>query len=301
MKFFTFKKGGLERVGVLKDGKALDLYEAYRKLYETVESPGFLLDLKKLISLGKPALEVAKELEAEWPLEAELGEIDWQPPITSPDKVLCPAVNYRAHGQEVSTPPPSKPYFFTKFASSLVGHEKPVVKHKIVNKLDWEVELGIVIGKPGEYIDVRRALDYVFGFTVLNDVSARDWQFPEGWPKVLNPYGQNWVWGKAMDRSTPVGPVVVTKDEVQDPNSLSMSLKVNGFEEQRGNTRDLIFKVEELVSWASMGITLVPGDIISTGTPPGVGYAKGKFLKVGDVMEATVEGVGTIRNRVVEE
>lgn len=163
------------------------------------------------------------------------------------------------------------------------------------------MELGIVIGKHAKYVDPGNALNHVFGFTVFNDVSVRDWQFPEGWPKTLNPYGQNWVWGKAMDNTTPVGPVIVTIDEIRNPNSLSMSLKVNGVIEQNGNTRDLVFKVEELVSWASQGITLGPGDIISTGTPPGVGFAKGKYLKPGDVMEAVIEGVGTLRNKVVQE
>ncbi|BCS93813.1 putative 2-keto-3-deoxyxylonate dehydratase [Metallosphaera sp. J1] len=302
MRLFTFLKFGETRIGLERDSRRLDLYEAYKLVYGTKEAPGFLLDMKKLIMLGKPVMNVLHELEREWPKEAELtGTLEWSPPVPYPEKILCPAVNYRAHGQEAGTAPPPKPYFFTKFASSLVGHEMPVIRPKVTEKLDWEVELGIVIGKPGKYIEPERALDYVFGFTVFNDVSVRDWQFPEGWPKTLNPYGQNWVWGKAMDRTTPVGPVIVTRDEIGDPNSLSMTLKVNGNIEQNGNTRDLIFNVQQLVSWASRGITLSPGDIISTGTPPGVGFAKGKYLKPGDVMEAIIEGIGTLRNKVEQE
>lgn len=301
MRIFSFIKQGKERVGIEKDSKRLDLYEGYRLKYGTDSAPDFLTDMKKLISLGVPALNVVSEIQTSWPKEAELTEVDWLPPVTNPDKVLCPAVNYKAHGQEAGTPPPAKPYFFTKFPSSLIGNEKPIVKPRVTEKLDWEVELGVIIGKSCKYVRPDQAMNCLFGFTVFNDVSVRDWQFPEGWPKVLNPYGQNWVWGKAMDRTTPVGPIIVTKDEIRDPSSLSMWLKVNGEKEQEGNTKDLVFSVQELVSWASMGITLSPGDIISTGTPPGVGFAKNKYLKAGDVVEAHVEGIGTLRNKVEQE
>jgi 2-keto-4-pentenoate hydratase/2-oxohepta-3-ene-1,7-dioic acid hydratase (catechol pathway) len=300
MRLLTYSRGGVRRVGILKD-EILDAPEAYKLVYGVDEAPDFTYDPRKLIALGEPAMNVIKELERMWPKEALVQVNEFEPPIPDPEKILCPAVNYRAHGQEAGTAPPSKPYFFTKFPSSLVGHQQPVVRPKVTEKLDWEVEMGIVIGKPGKYIDVEKALDHVFGYTVFNDVSVRDWQFPEGWPKSLNAYGQNWVWGKAMDKTTPVGPVIVTKDEIGNPNNLSLTLKVNGVLEQQGTTRDLVFNVQELISWASKGITLRPGDIISTGTPPGVGFPRNKFLKPGDVMEAYVEGVGTLRNQVVQE
>lgn len=300
MKLLTFSIQGQRRVGILR-GEILDVPKAYKLVYGVTEVPDFAFDLKKLIALGEPAIRVMRELEASWPKEAVVNVTEFESPIPNPEKILCPAVNYRAHGQEAGTPPPSKPYFFTKFPSSLVGHQQPVLKPKVAERLDWEVEMGIVIARSGKYVSVETALDYVFGYTVFNDVSVRDWQFPEGWPKSLNAYGQNWIWGKAMDKTTPVGPVVVTKDEIRDPNNLSLTLKVNGNLEQQGNTRDLVFNVQELISWASKGITLRPGDIISTGTPPGVGFPRNKFLKPGDVMEASVEGIGTLRNPVVQE
>jgi 2-keto-4-pentenoate hydratase/2-oxohepta-3-ene-1,7-dioic acid hydratase in catechol pathway len=302
MKLLTFAKGGVRRVGLFKDGKILDLPEAYKAVYGTLEAPDFLYDMRKLIDLGDPALEAARRLgEAAkgpfyWP-----GEVTWEPPVPNPEKIFGVAVNYRTHGQETGLEPPERPYFFPKFPNALVGHEGLVVKHKVVQKLDWEVELVVVVGRPGKYIQPEKALDHVFGYAVGNDISIRDWQFPPGWPQQLNPYGQHWIWGKSMDTAAPVGPYVVTRDEVPDPNRLGLRLWVNGQLEQEGNTSDLIFNIQQLIHWASQGITLKPGDLIFTGTPPGVGFPKGKFLKGGDVVEAEVDGIGRLRNYVVEE
>jgi 2-keto-4-pentenoate hydratase/2-oxohepta-3-ene-1,7-dioic acid hydratase in catechol pathway len=180
-----------------------------------------------------------------------------------------------------------------------VGHEQPIVKHRVVQKMDWEVELVVVMGRAGKYIPPEKALDYVFGYAVGVDVSMRDWQNPD--EKTARQYGKNWIWGKSMDTAAPVGPYIVTRDEVTEPNRLGLRLWVNGNLEQVGNTSELIFNVQQLIYWASQGITLKPGDMIFTGTPPGVGWAKGKFLKGGDVVEAEVEKIGVLRNYVVEE
>ena len=303
MKLLTFRKGEVRRVGVLQGDVIIDLPKAYLAVYDAFEAPDFLYDMKKLIAVGRPALEIVDYLARKAPEEAKLSpkEIVWEPPVTNPEKIFAVAVNYKAHGQEAGVKPPERPYFFPKFPNALVGHAQPVIKHKVTQKVDWEVELVVVIGRAGKYIDPARALDYVFGYTVGNDISIRDWQFPPGWPQQLNPYGQNWIWGKSMDTAAPVGPYIVTKDEIEDPNRLGLRLRVNGQLEQEGNTSELIFNVQQLIHWASQGITLKPGDLIFTGTPPGVGFPKGKFLKHGDVVEAEVEKIGVLRNYVVEE
>ena len=303
MRLLTFTKNGVRKLGLFKNDAVIDLPKAYLTAYDATEVPEFLYDMRKFISVGNLALDVAKYLEKHAAGDAYLkpAEIRWEPPVPNPEKIFAVAVNYRAHGQEAGVRPPEKPYFFPKFPNALVGHEGYVVKHRVAQKVDWEVELVVVMGRPGKYIPPEKALDYVFGYAVGNDISIRDWQFPPGWPQQLNPYGQNWIWGKSMDTAAPVGPFIVTKDEVPDPNKLGLRLWVNGQLEQEGNTSELIFNVQQLIHWASQGITLKPGDHIFTGTPPGVGWAKGKFLRGGDVVEAEVEHIGLLRVYVVEE
>ncbi|MCU7787728.1 fumarylacetoacetate hydrolase family protein [Pyrobaculum sp. 3827-6] len=301
MKLLTFRKGDVRKVGLFLDGEILDLPKAYLAVYDAYEAPEFLYDMRKLIAVGRPALDVVDYLARRAPAEARLGakEITWDPPVPNPEKIFAVAVNYKAHGAETGMEPPERPYFFPKFPNALVGHEQPIVKHRVVQKMDWEVELVVVMGKAGKYIPPEKALDYVFGYAVGVDVSMRDWQNPD--EKTARQYGKNWIWGKSMDTAAPVGPYIVTKDEVTDPNRLGLRLWVNGNLEQVGNTSELIFNVQQLIHWASQGITLKPGDMIFTGTPPGVGWAKGKFLKGGDVVEAEVEKIGVLRNYVVEE
>ncbi len=160
----------------------------------------------------------------------------------------------------------------------------------------------VIIGKKGKYIKKTEAMDHVLGFTVADDVSFRDLQFPSGWPNVLNPYGQNWVKGKSLDYAFPLGPWVITADEIDDPYSLNIRTTVNGEVKQDGNTSDMIFSIEELIEYASNGITLMPGDVISTGTPHGVAaFNQERFLSEGDIVEVTVSKVGYIRNRVKKE
>lgn len=290
------------KVGVFVNGFIVDLPMAYMRVYETTEAPDFLYSMRKLISYGEPVLRIVKELVdravrlGDQSLLHSQDSIKWLPPVTDPEKILCVAVNYRAHGEESGSKPPERPYFFTKFRNALIGHNQPIIKPKASRQVDWEVELGVVIGKVGKYIEVNKAMDYVFGYVITNDVSMRDWQFPS-----INPYGMDWVHGKSMDSAMPVGPYIVTRDEIPDPHNLRIMLRVNGNVEQDDNTRNLIFKVPDLVHWASQGITLKPGDYISTGTPSGVGFPKGKFLKGGDVVESVIEGIGTLRNSVVEE
>jgi len=302
MRLLTFEVNGVVKVGLYTGRGIVDLPKAYLAIYEAESAPEFLYSMRRLIEIGEPALRLISELgdraikSGRGDLLINPASINWLPPVTDPEKILCVAVNYRAHGEESSTKPPERPYFFPKFRNALIGNGQPIVKPKASNKVDWEVELGVVIGRRGKYIDVKDAFNHVFGYVVTNDISMRDWQFPS-----MGQFGMDWIHGKSMDGAMPVGPYVVTRDEVPDPHNLRLTLRVNGVVEQDGNTRDLIFKIPELIHWASQGITLKPGDYISTGTPAGVGFPKGKFLKHGDVVEAEVEGIGLLRNPVVNE
>lgn len=216
------------------------------------------------------------------------------PPVY-PEKVFLPAVNFRSHSTETSMSPPKEPYFFMKGRNAIIGHNEPILVPKGLRRVDYEGEIGIVIGKRGKYIKKEDAMDYIFGFTIVNDVSFRDYQFPE-----MHPYGLNWVMGKSLDNGMPLGPWIVTKDEIKFP--LRIITKVNGKVVQEGSTDDMIFKIEELISYISHGITLEPGDIITTGTPAGVAeFATKEYLKEGDVVEVEVPQIGILRNPVKEE
>ncbi len=185
------------------------------------------------------------------------------------------------------------PTIFTKAITSITGpYDDIAIDPSISDKLDWEVELGVVIGRPGANITRRDAMDHVFGYFVLNDVSARD---------IQNGWGGQFFKGKSLDRSCPTGPWVVTKDEVPDPGKLALRLTLNGVVKQDSNTEDMIHPVDAIIEWSSMGMTLLAGALIATGTPDGVGFARTppEYLKAGDVMETEVAGIGVLRNRIV--
>ena len=188
---------------------------------------------------------------------------------------------------------PQVPVLFPKYTNCLAAHEDEIVIPREVSQCDYEAELAVVIGRTAKKVSVESALDYVYGYTILNDVSARDLQLHEG----------QWTRGKTIDGFAPTGPWIVTADEISDPGRLDISLKLNGETMQSSNTKELIFNIPYLISFLSRTITLQPGDIISTGTPPGVGMGRKPpvWLKPGDVVEVTVEGIGTLRNTFVEE
>jgi 2-keto-4-pentenoate hydratase/2-oxohepta-3-ene-1,7-dioic acid hydratase in catechol pathway len=228
-------------------------------------------------------------------------EVRWYPPIPHPPKnVFCVGRNYaghaaesaRARGAEVKIP--KIPVFFTKAPTSVSGPFDDIPwDRSATQQVDWEAELGAIIGMGGRNIRKDDAMRHVFGYTVINDVTARDLQ---------NSHGQ-WFKGKSLDHFCPMGPYVVTADEFGDPHSKGIALRVNGVMKQQGNTRDMIFPVDTLIESLSQGLTLEPGDIIATGTPDGVGFARTppEFLQDGDIMETEVEGIGTLRNRVVAD
>jgi len=220
------------------------------------------------------------------------GEYTLEAPINDPEKVFCVGMNYVDHCTEQNFPIPEEPLIFSKFSSSVCGPNADVLYNpKLVKKMDFEVELVIVVGKKGKNVSKANAMDYVAGYTVAHDVSARDWQ--------LEKNGKQWLLGKTMDTFCPIGPAIVTKDGL-DPHKLGLRCRLNGDIVQDSNTDQLIFKTETLIEWISALITIKPGDIILTGTPPGVGCFRNPplWLKAGDVVECEIDGIGVVTNKI---
>jgi 2-keto-4-pentenoate hydratase/2-oxohepta-3-ene-1,7-dioic acid hydratase in catechol pathway len=214
------------------------------------------------------------------------------PPVPVPPKIVCLGLNYRDHAEEAHVPIPDRPLLFSKPSTAIIGPEDFVVYPKTSSQVDYEVELAAIIGKRGKDIAESDAFDHVAGYTVFNDISARDIQFAD----------KQWFRGKSFDTFAPTGPCLVLREQVGDPHNLKMELRVNGEVRQRSTTANMIFKIPQLVAFISNAMTLQPGDIIATGTPAGVGYyarPERRLLKPGDLMEAEIEGVGVLRNRVV--
>ncbi len=207
------------------------------------------------------------------------------PPISRPSKIVCVGLNYAKHAAESGMNIPDEPVLFFKSSSAITGPYDPIIIPKNSSKTDWEVELAIVIGKRASYVSKEDALNYIAGYVLHNDVSEREFQIERS--------GQ-WVKGKSCDSFAPIGPFIATADEIENPNNLNLWLKVNGEEMQNSNTSDFIFNIEEVVSYISQFMTLIPGDIISTGTPFGVGFGLNppKYLKEGDIVELGIEGLG---------
>ncbi len=282
MRFLTYLTDDGPHLGVLR-GEAV------------VPVPG--LDMLGLIEAGAAGQQQAGAASGA-PLP--LASLRLLAPIPNPRRnVFCIGLNYLAHAQEgadargVPLKLPERPLFFTKGTLTVVGPNDDIPFDDNVSvQIDWEVELGVVIGRAGKNIPASDALDYVFGYTVLNDVSARDLQ---------NAHGGQFFKGKSLDGSCPMGPVIVTRDEIGDPHNLPVRCRVNGVTKQDSTTAEFIFNIPAVIEWLSKGMTLLPGDVIATGTPAGVGFARTppEFLKPGDVVECEVEGIGTIRNNVV--
>jgi 2-keto-4-pentenoate hydratase/2-oxohepta-3-ene-1,7-dioic acid hydratase in catechol pathway len=226
------------------------------------------------------------------PVVRPLGRVRFLSPIPRPARnIFCVGRNYVEHAKERGAEVPTVPVFFTKPPTAIVGHEAGVVHWPVTQSLDYEVELAVVIGKSGRDIPRAKAYDYVFGYTVLNDVTARDLQRKHA----------QWFKGKSLDTFAPVGPWIVHKSALADPHALRIALRVNGEVRQEATTEDMVFRIEELIEVLSAGMTLEPGDILATGTPSGVGagFVPPQWLKVGDVIEAEIEGIGVLRNRIV--
>ncbi|MEM0123703.1 MAG: fumarylacetoacetate hydrolase family protein [Conexivisphaerales archaeon] len=294
MKIINYLHRGIKRVGILRNDVIADLSETFSRYGLRVNSLDYLLKMNLIDRLDKAISETSTSFK--------LSEVVVLPPILQPEKIMLAAVNYHSHEMEQGASRPEMPYLFTKFRNALTGPYDDILLPSLSNKMDYEGELAVIIGKKGKFIKKSDAMNYVLGFATADDISFRDLQFPPGWPTNPNPYGQNWLRGKSLDSAFPLGPYAVTSDEIGDPRSLNIRTTVNGELRQDGNTSDMIFGIDELIEYASNGITLVPGDVISTGTPGGVAvFSNRAYLKEGDIVEVTVSKVGYIRNRVKRE
>jgi 2,4-diketo-3-deoxy-L-fuconate hydrolase len=282
MKLIRFGEIGREKPGVLlKDGTRLDVSEFGSDYDEEFFATGGLTKLRNwLAKQGGSALRVRESVR--------LG-----PPICRPSKIVCIGLNFRDHAEESGMEIPKEPVIFFKATSSLAGPNDFLVIPKNATKVDWEVELAVVMEKRASYVRRENAMEYVAGFALHNDYSERSFQLERG--------GQ-WVKGKSADSFAPLGPFLATKDEIRDFNQLGMWLKVNGEVRQRGSTSKMICDVPGLVAYVSEFMTLLSGDVISTGTPPGVGMGMKppQYLKAGDVVELGIDGLGESRQQVVD-
>ena len=219
-----------------------------------------------------------------------LSEVKILPPIAKPDKIICVGLNYFDHCKETGMEPPESPVIFSKYSNAIAGHNDAIEIPINSTAVDFEAELAFVIGREAKHVSEEEANDYIFGYTIMNDISARDLQFQDG----------QWSRGKTADTFAPFGPVVVTHDEVGDPHNLAISLELNGEIMQDSNTSNLIFTVPKIISFLSQSMTLMPGDLIATGTPPGVGMGRNPkiWLKNGDRMNVSIERIGTLSNYV---
>jgi len=278
MKLLRFGERGNEKPGLLDAGGTIrDLSARIDDIGPDTLTPESLARLAGLDPSSLPAVDP----------DVRLG-----PCVANVGKLLCIGLNYSDHAAETGSPIPSEPILFMKATTAINGPNDPVIAPRGSTKLDWEVELGIVIGRRASYVEEDNALDHVAGYCLVNDVSERQFQ--------LEGTGQ-WVKGKSADTFAPIGPWVATRDEIPDPGALDMWLEVDGHRYQNGNTRTMIFGVKTIVSYVSRHMTLMPGDIIPTGTPPGVGAGQKPqvFLKPGNVMRLGIAGLGEQRQEVV--
>ncbi|MBI3636885.1 MAG: fumarylacetoacetate hydrolase family protein [Candidatus Rokubacteria bacterium] len=311
MRLITYRKGGSRpRVGALADDAAFDLGALAVDLAKergTVRKGrgGFPKTMLDLIAGGADALAEAREaLEhghrivktygidalVQRKLGVAAAKARLEAPIPRPARnIFCLGRNYKEHAAERGAEAPPHPVYFTKVPESVNTPGGKIVHHTATKELDYEVELTAIIGKSGRDIPREQALSYVFGYTIINDVTARDLQKRHG----------QWFKGKTLDTFCPMGPVLVTADEIPDPQTLAITLRVNGETRQSSHTSKMIFPVDECIAVLSQGFTILPGDVIATGTPEGVGAALGKLLKIGDKIEAEVEKIGILANRVI--
>ena len=249
--------------------------------------------LKALLALGSDGMKRAERAaEAGDPIAGT--SITFLPPIVRPSKIICVGLNYADHARETGAQIPDEPLIFNKFPTALLAHEADIQLPSSTRMVDYEAELVVVIGSPGRYISRQTAMQHVAGYCCGHDVSARDWQKDK-------PGGQ-WLLGKSFDTFAPVGPHLVTADEIENPGELDIQLRLNGVVMQQSNTRELIFSIDYLIAYISQVCTLESGDLIFTGTPPGVGAARDPqvFLKAGDVVEVEIQRIGVLSNPVAQ-
>jgi 2-keto-4-pentenoate hydratase/2-oxohepta-3-ene-1,7-dioic acid hydratase in catechol pathway len=309
LKLFTFQtKDGHDRIGTFwSENEVIDIVNTGERLpnskFETVK------DMKEFIEIGDKAIKKLQQMIKELKdLEANDSEIfngirlssfylvkdiKFQAPISNPQKIICLGRNFLDHAKEGGAAVPKNPMIWGKFNSAIIGHQDKIVIPKISEKPDVEIEFVVIIGKKGKHIPEDKALEYVFGYTIGNDVTARDYQYDD----------KQFTRAKTMDTFAPMGPWIVLPDEIPNPQELELELKVNGNIWQKSNTKHMIFSVAYTISYLSKSFTFEPGDIIFTGTPSGVGHYQKppQYLKEGDIVSLKIEKVGTLVNPVVKE
>jgi acylpyruvate hydrolase len=316
MKLVTYGHRGVQRVGLLEREHVIDVNRAYTVLLaqrgdpraEAMADALVPADMIDILEAGERALAAIRE--AEWYVREGLGsgeqaeglkrdgvvftrsEVALKAPIPRPGKLILLGLNYRDHAEETGQKIPEVPTLFAKYNNSVVGPGATILIPRTTEQIDYEAEFAFVIGRHGHHIPRVRALDYVAGYTIINDVSARDYQFATS----------QWMVGKTFDTHCPMGPALVLKDEIPDPHSLDISLSIAGEVLQRSNTRQLIFKIPETVEYLSQVMTLEPGDVISTGTPAGVGFARKppRWLRPGETVRVEIAGLGVLENPVAK-
>jgi 2-keto-4-pentenoate hydratase/2-oxohepta-3-ene-1,7-dioic acid hydratase in catechol pathway len=306
MKLVSYYKNRALRGGAVVGNYVIDLEKAAKAL----GSGTLPVSIREILEEGEPGVSRARKTvrRAEQKLKEVAGkkerrpvwaflfsDVELGPPIPNPEKIICIGQNYIDHCREQNVEPPKTPIIFTKFPTTLTGPSAPIKlpPDSVTSKVDFEVELAFVMGREAKRVPASKAMEYVAGFMVMNDVTGRDVQYGD----------KQWVRGKSFDTFGPCGPWLITADEIPDSKNLRLSLKLNGQTMQDSSTSNLIFDVPFLIEYLSRGITFKPGDIVSTGTPPGVGIFRNPpvLLKPGDVMEAWVEGIGTLQNRCVRD
>jgi len=295
LRIVRFVYSNIDSYGLLIDDEVLDMPKL-----STLMDVSIPPSIEKLVSLGFEGERLLERLMTDSTdterskATVKKGEITLGAPIVFPPKIICLGLNYRDHAEEAGAKIPDEPVIFMKPRTSIIGPDEPIVKPSFVKELDYEVELAVVIGKRGRYIPLSSAKEHIFGYTVFNDISARDIQFKDG----------QWTRGKSFDTFAPIGPCITTAKQIRDPNNLRVYARVNGEVRQSSSTRNMVFNVYEVVHQLSRVMTLEPCDIIATGTPSGVAAfmkPKPRFLEPGEVVEVEVENIGILRNPIVEE
>ena len=284
MRLLTFETEGKTRTGAIFNSQVFDL---------NALNTNIPADMLNFLMGGSATFDAARSVVGKGDGGLDAGDLRVLAPISNPEKVICIGLNYADHAEESGMAVPSEPVVFSKFASSIVGPTDPIEAPPSSTKLDYEVELVVVVGKSGRHISEANAFDHVAGYTIGHDVSARDYQLEK-------PAGQ-WTLGKTFDTFAPIGPHIVSKDEIPDPHGLGIRCILNGEKVQDSNTKQLIFRIETLISYLSQVFTLSPGDLIFTGTPPGVGMGRNPqlWLKPGDTVVCEIDGIGRITNSVI--
>jgi 2-keto-4-pentenoate hydratase/2-oxohepta-3-ene-1,7-dioic acid hydratase in catechol pathway len=285
MRLVTYARNDEPRVAAVRDGQYVDVQDADSSLPATMTG---------LFELGPAGLQrVAQAIGRGQALPP--GSVKLLAPIPRPEKVICIGLNYADHAAESGQAIPEEPVCFNKFVTAVRGHEDEIILPRASSKVDYEAELVVVIGRGGKNIPQQRAFEHVAGYTCGHDVSARDWQ--------LHKPGGQWLLGKSFDGFAPFGPELVTADEIPSPGNLNITLRLNGTTMQNSNTKQLIFGIDHLIAYLSSVCTLTTGDVIFTGTPPGVGGARKPpvYIQPGDVVEVEIEKIGVLKNRFVAE